>query len=251
MRISVQNARKFGIPINNTLNPNNQQLCFYAPFPHLSLTRILALSVIFFILIYQVLSHAFWIIKKTVWPCLPLEFITKIFPFRQLTLAALGYEKPVSSEGSYFYCFPSEPALLCQPKYLYPFQFALSILFLKWYHLCLLHPPGTAWGGQLPFPCCIWPKETGCHHLTEQRLLNPHSRCGCLLLLEFLWTIYPRHHQPVSPITSQGPSFLHCPLFPKLSPHPAFDVPWWAHPLCYPLSVLNLLSGSPEFMFSD
>ena len=79
--------------------------------------------------------------------------------------------------------------------------------------------------GQLAFPpLCIWPKETGCHHLTEQRLLNPYFRCGCLLLLEFFRTIYPRHHQPVSPITSQQPSFLHHPLFPKLSPHPAFDV---------------------------
>lgn len=160
MRISVQNARKFGIPINNTLNPNNQQLCFYAPFPHLSLTRILALSVIFFILIYQVLSHAFWIIKKTVWPCLPLEFITKIFPFRQLTLAALGYEKPVSSEGSYFYCFPSEPALLCQPKYLYPFQFALSILCFSNGIICVFSIlQAQPEEGSCPFPAAFGLKK--------------------------------------------------------------------------------------------
>lgn len=97
--------------------------------------------------------------------------------------------------------------------------------------------------GQLAFPCCIWPKETGCHHLTQQRLLNPHSRCGCLLFLEFLRTIYPRHHQPVSPIT--GPSFLHQPLFPKLSSHPAFDVPWWG-----PSPVLSPFSPKPFIWIS-
>lgn len=50
----------------------------------------------------------------------------------------------------------------------------------------------------------LWSKETCCHHLSEQRILDLHSRCHCPLLLEFFCTIPNKPHQPVSSIIPRG-----------------------------------------------
>ena len=219
---------------------------------HLSLTRILALSVIFFVLIYQVFSHAFWIIKKPVWHCLPWEFITKIFPFGQLALTVLEYEKPACNEGSYFYCFPPEPAPFCQPKHFYPFHSALSIFCFSNGITCIFSILQAQPEGAAGLSCCIWPKETGCHHLTEQK----DSESTFQMWLPTPSRV-PLNHSPQALLTCfnshlPGAKLRSSSIIPQTLIMSCFWCPLMgAIPLCYPTSLLNLLSGSPELMFSD
>lgn len=99
---------------------------------------------------------------------------------------------------------------------------------------------------------CICPKESGCQHLIKQRILDPHSRCDCPLLLEFLWTI-PLHASSTYLIN-------HCPRtkLPQWSviPETVIISFFWcllirASPLWYLISLLIALSGPLEFRFCD
>lgn len=68
--------------------------------------RILALLGIFSILTYQNVSHSFWIIKKSVWPCFLSELITTIFPFKLPFLKALECEWITLVKAAIFIVFP-------------------------------------------------------------------------------------------------------------------------------------------------
>lgn len=129
-----------------------------------------------------------------------------------------------------------------------------SIIFIKWYHLHFFHPPDKASGLAPSLSQCIWPKENGHHHLTEQRILEPHSTWHYPPLLEFLWTIPLCLIRLCLSVTTQRPSFLSHPLSLKLSSS-ASDV-FWSKPISYatpPHSQTLYLdfSGFLELLFSD
>lgn len=136
------------------------------------------------ILVYHLLPY-FLNNKETHRTLFALRVHHKNISLPATVLQNFEYEKPAASKGSAAHCFPSQLALQCQPKYLHSFILPSQVCISQMVSPVSSLSPRHSRREQLAFPTAFG-LRTGCHHLSEQRILNPHSRCDSLFLLEIL-----------------------------------------------------------------
>lgn len=199
---------------------------------YLTHIRIVALSGIFSILSYQVLSCIFWIIKKSMWPCLLLEFIIRNI-FSLTVYYSIGIWKPATNEISYFHCFPLNQLYFVSQNIHIP----CILHFLIYFSNCitcifsiLQAQPELAAG----FSQHIWLKANGHPHLTERGILEPHSHVTTPLRLPWNHSSQASlncfHHsssrgQPLSVIQHPQALFISCFWGSSLEPVPCATPP--------------------------